>query len=451
MHSKSEFLGTTSVHKLMVNFGTFALISMIATGSVSMVGALIVSRGIDIHAVGAMGILFPLTSVFFGFSQLVAIGAASYISRMLGKDKHDVAISAIITAYCLSIIISTTLIALTLLFKTPLLAFLGADGAYTDTAKTYLSVYVFSIPFTAMTLLASAIFRAYGKLKLSMCIIVLDALLVLGIDYVLVFWMDKGMGGVALSNALGSLISSTLGIILLIKLIIGKKNIKRKLSFCGNIITGIGAVGVSALGRALSVSTFAFILNSTLNNLAPDEVITALGTVNRIVMLLLYTIMGMNQAMQPIISYNFTAGNFDRVKQGLKYAIFYASLIGVIGTLAGLIFPHQILRIFTSNDDILDDATFILRMQLVLYFTFSIQTLTATYFQAIGKGKMSFFLSVFKPLLILLPLVLILPRLSDDIFRLWWMYPIADTLTTLVAGFILFHSVRKLAVKPKTY
>lgn len=445
MNSTSEFLGTESVHKLILKFGTFSVITMLATGAVSMVGTLIVSRGIDIHAVGAMGILFPLITVYFGFSQLVAIGSASYISRMLGKKEQAEAKSAILIAYALTIVISILLIVSTWIFKEQILAFLGADGDYEETSRTYLSVFIYSIPFTAMTLLSSAIFRAYGKLNLSMLVILIEAGLIIGLDALLVFVFNTGIVGVAASNGIAGGVATIVGIILLFKVNGGKKALKSALKWDLGILKNISSIGVSALGRGLAAAIFALVLNRTADQLGGDEALTALGTVTRIIVFLFFAIMGVNQAMQPVLSYNYTAKKSDRVKASLKYALIYASLIGLVGTFLGIFIPHHVVGVFTSNADILDDATLIFRMQLVLYFTVGLQTLSATYFQAIGNAWKSFFLSVFKPLLILIPLVYFLPYIvENNILILWWVFPIADALATAICFFMLRSSVKSI-------
>jgi len=153
--------------------------------------------------------------------------------------------------------------------------------------------------------------------------------------------------------------------------------------------------------------------------------------------------------VQPIISYNFTAKKSNRVKEALKYALIYASIIGLIGSILGIFLPNQVVNIFTSDTDILDDATLIFRMQLILFFTIGLQTLAATYFQAIGKAWMSFFLSVFKPLIILIPLVYLMPKLlGDDVSIVWWAFPISDVLATVICIFILRKNVKSLTTKP---
>ena len=445
MGLNSEILGTESVHKLILKFGSFSVITMLATGAVSVVGTLIISKGIDIDAVGAVGILFPLITIYFGFSQLVAIGSASYISRMLGKNKKEDAVSAIFVAYILTLGISVVLMVLTWVFKDGVLAFLGADGDYAEFSRTYLSFFIFSIPFTAMTLLASAIFRAYGKLKLSMMVILVDSLLVIGIDYLLVFAFASGIVGVAISNSIASGVSSILGIFLLIRLNKGFSALKKALKWNVSIFTSIASIGISALGRAIATAIFALVLNKIIINLGNEDMLTALGTVNRIIIFLLFTIMGINQAMQPVVSYNYTSGENSRVKKALKYALFYSTIIGLIGTLLGIFFPSQVVGFFTTNTDILDDATLIFRMQLLLYFTVGLQTLSATYFQAVGKAWISFFLSVFKPLLLLIPLVYLLPQLfGDNVFALWWTFAIADAVASVICFFILRRDVKKL-------
>lgn len=447
MSLNGESLGTERVHQLILKFGSFSVIAMLATGAVSMMGTFIISKGIDIHAVGAVGILFPLVTLYFGFSQLVAIGSASYISRMLGKNKKKEAMSAILIAYGLTLLISILLMVTTWLFKAPILTFLGADGGYEVLAHTYLSIFIFSIPFTALTLLASAVFRAYGKLKLSMLVIVVDALLIISLDVLLVFIFRQGIGGVAISNTLAGIASSILGMVLLIKLTGGYTQLKSAFKWEITILSGVMSIGLSALGRSLATATFVLTLNHMADRLNGENALTALGTVNRIIVLLLFSIMGINQALQPVVSYNFTSGKSDRVKEALKYALIYSSLIGFIGTLLGLFFPRQVISIFTSQTDILDDAVLIFSMQLILYVTVGLQTLSATYFQAIGKAWMSFFLSVFKPLLILIPLIYFLPHLlGSDISLLWWIFPISDTIATVICFLMLRNSVKKLTL-----
>ena len=446
MSKNDEPLGTENVHKLILKFGSFAVITMLATGAVNVMSTLITSRGLDVYAVGAIGILFPLITVYFGFSQLISIGAASYISRMLGQNKKEIVLSSIIISYALTLLISIVLMLGTWFFKNSILSFLGATGNYEELAHTYLSVFIYSIPFTAMVLLSSAIFRAYGKLKLSMLVILIESVLIIALDYLFIFLLSSGIGSVALSHLIAGIIASFLGIILLIKLNGGTHILKKAMKWDITIIHGLLIIGLSALGRSLAGAAFSLILNRTVNHLGGENPLAALGAVNRIILFLLFTIMGISQAMQPIVSYNFTARKAERVKTALRYALFYSTIIGLIGSILGIFFPHQVVGIFTNNTDVLGEAAQIFKMQLVLFFTIGLQTLSATYFQAIGKAWMSFFLSVFKPLLILIPLVYFMPKvLSENITTIWWAFPISDILATIICFIILWKSMRRFS------
>ena len=448
MSTNSKFLGTESVHKLIIKFGSFAVITMFATGAVNVVGTLIISRGIDIYAVGAIGLLFPLVTVFFGFSQLISIGAASYISRMLGEDKKEAVLSAIVISYVLTLLISISLMLGTWFFKENILDFLGATGEYTELSRTYLNVFIYSIPFTAMVLLSSAIFRAYGNLKLSMFVILVESTLIIALDYLFIYIFGTGITGVAISHILAGICAATLGIFLLIKLNGGVQVFKEALKWDFAIISGISSIGISALGRSLAGAAFALVLNRTISALGGDDPIAALGTVNRIILFLTFTVMGISQAMQPVVSYNFSAEKSDRVKAALKYGLIYSGIIGLVGSILGIFLPRQIVSIFTNHSEVLDHATVSFRMQLVLFVTIGLQTLSATYFQAIGKAWLSFFLSVFKPLLILIPLVYLLPSVLDDsVATVWWVFPISDILATVICFLILRKGVKNLSSK----
>lgn len=448
MKSNSEFLGIESVHKLILTFGSFAVITMLATGAVNVIGTLILSRGIDIHAVGAVGILSPLVTVYFGFSQLVSIGAASYISRMLGKNKKEEVLTAIVISYVLTLLISILLMISTWIFQDHILQFLGVNDGSEEFARSYLSVFIYSIPFTAMVLLSSAIFRAYGKLKHSMLVILVESGLIIALDYLFIYVFNSGIRGMALSHIIAGIISSTLGIIRLIKLNGGLKGKKQLLKWEFSIVIGLLSIGLSALGRSLAGALFILVLNHTAGDLGGDDALAALGAVNRIILFLTFIIMGISQAMQPIVSYNFTARKSNRVKAALKYALIYSGIIGLVGSVLGIFFPSQVVGIFTNNTAVLDDAALIFRMQLVLFFTIGLQTLTATYFQAIGKAWMSFFLSVFKPLIVLIPLIYFIPNMLDSgVDAVWWAFPISDVIASLICFFILRNSMKKITLK----
>ena len=373
MNVNSEVLGTESVMKLMLKFGSFAIITMLATGAVSTVGTLILSHGVDIYAVGAIGLLFPLTTIFFGFSQLVAIGSASYISRKLGGDEPEVVFPAIIISFLLTLFISGVLMVLTFVFKGAVLDFLGAAEKSAELAGSYLSIFIFSIPFTAMTLLSSAVFRAYGKLKLSMLVILVQSFLIISLDFLFIFILRRGVGGVALSQIISGAASSLLGIILILKLNGGRSKIKKNLRWDFCVVGELVRIGVSALARSTAGAVFAIVLNRTVLGLGGEDPIAALGAVNKIILFLIYAVMGINQAMQPIVSYNYTAGNNDRVKEALKLGLIYSTTIGLVGSVIGIFFAGPVVRLFTSNTDVLDDASLIFRFRLFFFATSGIQ------------------------------------------------------------------------------
>jgi len=448
---KSEFLGKENVHKLMWSLGLFAVIGMLATGGQMLLTTLIVSRGIDIYAVSAMGVLYPLVTVYFAFSQLVAIGAASYLSRKLGEGKEEELFPAIVTSFLMTLLISVGLMIVTWLLREQILTFLGAEGEVLEFAQVYLSTLIFSIPSTAIVLLFSAIFRAYGKMKYAMLVVVIEAVLIVILDAAFVFWFGWGIAWIAGSVAISGGVASLVGIWLLFKVTSASmKRLKDAVKFNGEAVKGILAIGISALGRSLATAAFALVLNRAVRATGQEDALAALGTVNRIALFLTFTVMGVNQAMQPVVSFNFTSKQNKRVFLALKYALMYAAVVGLVGSVMGIFFSSQIADFFTSNQDVVDDVAVVFRMQMVLFLTVGIQTLAATYYQSIGKAKTSFFLSVVKPLMVLIPLVYVLPKfMSDQLTAIWWAFPISDVVFSLICVIALVRGVKKLKLAPK--
>ena len=149
--------------------------------------------------------------------------------------------------------------------------------------------------------------------------------------------------------------------------------------------------------------------------------------------------------MQPIASYNYGAKKNDRIKEVIKLALIYTTAIGTMATFIGIFFPKATIQLFTSNNEILTEATLVFRLQLVFFWTMGLQTVTATLYQALGQALPALLISVFKQLFILIPLVYLLPRFTSlNLNGVWYSFPAAELLAFIITSLILWKKWRCL-------
>lgn len=444
----SEFLGTEKISKLLFSFSMPAFIAMLASGIYNIVDTIFIGKGIGTLAVGGVGIVFPIQTLYNAFAQMISIGAASAISRSLGEKKDDCANQVTTNAYILTILISLLLMIISYFFINPILFFFGSNEELLVYAHDYLMISILSIPFNALALLSSAVFRAEGNIKVSMMVVLIGAVFNLALDPLFIFTLNGGIKGAAFATVIAQALASLFALFYIFShrsiVRFEKKYLIPSLAISRSIIS----VGFSAFARNGATSLFALITNSTLRTFGGTQSITAFGTVNRIISFFFLPIMGINQGLQPIISYNYGARHSDRIKQALKLALIYTTIIGAIGSLVGILFPTMAIRLFVKDEQLISEATFVLRIQLLFYWTIGLQMVASTFYQSIGRAIPALFLSILRQFIILIPLIFILPRYTSlGINGVWYSFPISDFSAFLISAFVLWQAWHHLHIK----
>jgi len=445
MLTNSSFLGTKNVHKLLLSLALPAVIAMVASGIYSILNTFIVAKGINIQAVGAIGIIFPIQILYHGFAQMISIGAASDISRSLGKKDNERARYATTQSFTLTLVISIILMVVTGLFIQGILLMFGANQELLTLAQEYLNVLIWSIPFNAIVLLSSAILRAVGNLKQSMIVILLESILNIILDLIFIFYLNFGIKGIAYATIISQAITTIYALYYIFRSKSGLEFKKEYLKPNFDISKSILKVGFSAFARNAATATLSIVINTSLRTLGGTKSLTAFGAVNRIVNFFFLPIMGVNQGMQPIASYNYGANAPERIKQVVKFSLIYTTAIGIIASLVGIFLSNMTLQIFIKETNILTEASFIFKLQLIFFWTMGFQTVTATLYQALGQALPALIISVFKQLFILIPLIYLLPNLTNpQLIGVWYAFPIGECLTFIIILIILRNKWKSL-------
>lgn len=441
---RSKQLGEQSVGKLLWKFSIPAIVGMLVNALYNIIDRIFVGRGIGSLGISATTVAFPISIIIMAFGMLVGIGAAATVSIKLGQKKKEEAEHILGNAFTLLIIISILVTILGLIFEEPLLIMFGASKEVLPLAKEFITIILIGVLLQNIGFGLNNIIRSEGNPKMAMMTMLIGAVLNTIFNPIFIFGLHLGIKG----SALATIVSQAVCSIWVLSYFMGRKSTlklrAKNLSPNSNIIKQIFAIGMSPFLMQLGASAINIIFNKSLQNYGGDTAIAAFGIINSVTMLILMPIFGINQGCQPIIGYNYGAKNFDRVKKALKLAILAATTISTAGFIFIELFPRAIISVFTSNDvNLLNIGSSGIRIFLIMMPVIGFQIVSSNYFQAIGKAKISIFLSLSRQIIILLPLLLILPGFLK-LMGVWVAGPSADLLSSVITGIFLFRELRHL-------
>jgi putative MATE family efflux protein len=330
-----------------------------------------------------------------------------------------------------------------LLFMDPLIRLFGATDSLVGYAREYLSVILLGSVLMTFSMASNSIARAEGNANIAMISMVIGMGMNIVLDPVFIFGFKMGIRGAAIATVISQFLSCVWLIIYFTggrsSLHIKIKHLIPDFGVLGEIIT----LGLPAFIRHLGASVLAAVLNNTLRIYGGDMYIATAGVINRLTSFTLMPLFGLAQGFQPIAGFNFGAKKTARVKESLKISIITGTIISVFFFLIMFLFPGFLMRFFTTNEEMITIGRTVLRIVIVAMPLVGLQVLGATYFQAIGKAFPSIILGLSRQVLFLIPLAVLLP-LAFGLNGVFYAFPTADILATIVTGLWLIFDVRKL-------
>ena len=209
------------------------------------------------------------------------------------------------------------------------------------------------------------------------------------------------------------------------------------------MVKNILAIGMSPFSMNVCACFVVIIINNSLVTHGGDMAVGAYGIINRIAFIFVMITIGVNQGMQPIAGYNYGAMKFDRMMRVLKYAVIGGTCVTTTGFIVGEVFPEQCVRLFTTDQTLIDLSVHAMRITMVTFPIIGYQMVIANFFQSIGKAKVSIFLSLSRQLLFLIPMLLVLPSLYG-VDGVWYSMPVADTISSVVTAIIMALFMRRI-------
>ncbi|MDY0210282.1 MAG: MATE family efflux transporter [Acholeplasma sp.] len=455
MNQTNNPLGTEKVSSLLIKFSIPAIIGMMVNALYNIVDRIFIGNAPDLGKAGLAGITiaFPIMIILIGVGILFGVGGATLFSIKLGEKKKKEAEVVLGNSFALLIISGLFFMVLGQIFLTPLLELFGASEAVLPYATSYMRVIFFGAIFQVLSLGMNNFLRADGNPRMAMITMFAGAGVNILLDPLFIFGFNMGMEGAALATILSQFIS----MMWVLYYFFGKrgnhsiyiKNMKLNLAIVLNII----ALGIPGFLLQISASILNAVLNKTLLEYGGDVAVSGMGIINSVQTLLLMPIIGLNQGVQPIVSYNFGAKQYDRIKETQKLAITAATAIVLVGFILTRLFPEQIVMFFNKDEELVNVASRGVVAWFWLLPVVGFQIIASNFFQAIGRPKSAMVLTLSRQLLILLPAILVLSRQygSEGIL---YAAPIADFISVLVTGTWFYFGITSLGknqVQSKSY
>jgi putative MATE family efflux protein len=442
MNNKSAALGTDSIGNLLIKQAVPASIGILVMSLNILVDTIFVGNWIGSIAIAAINVVLPVSFFIAALGMAIGIGGSSIISRALGANNKERALKTFGNQITVTLLLTTAMVVFGLVFINEIIPAFGGKGDIFEPAKIYYRIVLYGVPLLALCMMGNNVIRAEGKPKFAMIAMIIPSVGNLLLDYVFINLMDMGMAGAAWATTLSYAFCF---VYVLYFFLSEKSELKISFSHFGldfSILKEMSALGFVTLARQAVVSVTYLLMNNILFNIGGEASVAAYGIIGRMLMFALFPVLGVTQGFLPIAGFNYGAHKFQRVRESINKAILYAGGLGLLIFILIMIFPEQIVSVFTTDAAILSETPHYMRWVFAATPIIAIQLIGSAYFQAIGKAVPALLLTLTRQGFFFIPLIFILPHYFGEL-GVWISFPAADVLSTIVTGYFLNREVRK--------
>ncbi len=442
---REQMLREEKIGKLLLKMSLPAIIGMMFGALYNIVDTIFVGRGVNAFAIGGLTISFPIQMFIVALATMIGVGVQANISIFFGAGEMPKANKYAGNSYVLIFLISTLITILGIIFIVPIVKLFGASDTLLPYAKDYMSIIFLGTIVSSLTTVNNSILRSEGNVKLAMVVMVAGTLLNIILDPIFIFTFHLGIKGAAIATVISQYISFAIGVYYMISgksiIRVSIQDLRLQLENIKNIIR----LGFPSFIRQFAGSLIAIFLNNSIVFYGGDVAISAFGVINRIMMFMLLPMFGVIQGFQPIVGFNYGAKDFDRVKEVVFKAIQALVTYCLIAVTCIMIFNVPIFKLFTNNQEVISVGSSTMKILFLGIPIIGVQIIASAFFQSIGKAKPALFLSLLRQVIILLPLILIMPKVFNlGLNGIWYSIPAADISSSLISIIIIKIQLDKL-------
>ncbi len=443
--TREERMATQPVGRLMAGMTLPAILAQIINILYSIIDRIYIGHmeGVGANALTGVGVTFCITVFISAFSAFISNGAAPLAAIWLGKGDREHAEKILGNSVSFLVICTVALMAFFYAFQKPLLYLFGASDATIGYAMDYLSIYLAGTLFVELALGLNAFIICQSQPRIAMFSVLIGAVANIILDPVFIFGLHMGVKGAAVATV----ISQGLSAAWVMAFLLGKKSSLKIRRSCmrpeGKILGSVFSLGISPFIMNATESFISIVLNHGLQAYGGDLHVGSLTIMQSIMQLFSAPINGFTQGMTPIVSYNYGARNFGRVKLLYRWMIGICFGFRLVSTATTMFLPGFYAGFFTNEAELVALTGEVMPVFMAGMLVFGLQNGIQPTFLALGQAKISLFIAVLRKIILLIPLAIILPRFMG-VMGIYWAEPVSDTLSAATASVLFLLNIKKI-------
>ena len=431
MEKENNFLGTQPVGKLLVQLAVPAITAQVINLLYNMVDRIYIGHMPENGALAltGVGVCMPVIMIVSAFAALISMGGAPRASIFMGKGENEEAEKVLGNCFALQLVISAILTAVLLFWNRELLLMFGASENTISYANAYMNVYAVGTVFVQLTLGMNAFITAQGFAKTGMLSVLIGAVCNIILDPIFIYGLDMGVQGAALATILSQAVSA----VWVLSFLTGKKTVlrlrKKNLGLSGKVVFPCMALGLAPFIMQSSESVIMVCFNSSLLKYGGDLAVGAMTILTSVIQFSMMPMQGLGQGAQPITSYNYGAGNKERVQKTFKLLLTCCLTFSLVLWGLVMLFPGVFVKLFTPDASMVTFGKWALRIYAAGMGIFGAQIACQMTFVALGKALSSVLVAVVRKFVLLLPLIYVMPLFFENkTMAVYLAEPVADIL-----------------------
>ena len=447
MENDNELLAAMPVPKAFIKLALPAVAAQLINILYNLVDKMFIGHIPEVgkEALAGVGVTAPVILAISAFAALVSMGGAPKASIFMGKGDNEQAEKVMGSCSWMLIVLSVVLTAFMLIFGKMILQLFGASDDTISYATDYMNIYCLGTLFTQLTLGLNAFITAQGKTLISMCNVAVGAVTNIVLDAILINGFGMGVRGAALATVIAQGVSTCFVIYYLVtpksQLKLRLKNIR----FERQLLLPCIFLGTSPALMQLTENMVAISFNTSLQKYGGDMAVASMSILTSIMQFVMLLLPGLVQGAQPLLSYNLGAKNISRVKKTFRLLLICCVSGSFLIWLVCMLIPGNVASVFTGDMALITYTEKSMRIYLAMLLIYGVQVACQYSFVALDQAKKAIFLTIWRKIILLIPLIFILPQiLSGSAMGVFLAEPIADTIAVCTTAPMFWNYYRKL-------
>ena len=448
-HRNEEALASAPVGPLMIKLALPAVAAQVINMLYNIVDRIYIGHipVVGRTALTGLGITFPIIMLISAFTAFAGMGGAPLASIRLGAGDREGAEKLLGNSTALLLFLAALLTAVFSVIKEPVLMAFGASEDTIGYALDYISIYLMGTVFVQLALGLNAYITAQGQAMAAMCSVLIGAVLNILLDPLFIFVFRMGVRGAATATVISQGVSACWVVGFLCSRRSGLRIRLANLRPEGRVVASIAALGIAPFIMQSTESLVTVVLNSGLQFYGGDLYVATVTVMQSVMQMVVMPVQGITQGVQPIMSYNFGAKNYQRVRQVFRLLLRTTLMVTVVSFLVVVLFPRPLALIFNDNRELVDLVGKVMPIFFGGIWAFGAQMACQAAFMAMGQARTSLFLALLRKVILLVPLAIILPMVTGSVMGIYAAEPVADILAS--ATTLTLFLVRRKTLLPK--